>query len=172
MLQEIVELSRDPRFEGRIAVIEDYDINVARHLVHGVDAWLNTPLRPLEASGTSGQKALLNGGLNISVLDGWWAEAYNGRNGFAIGTTAVHRDGGVQWQRDAAALYDTLDREVLPTFFEDREGGIPVHWVDRMKTSIASLAWRFNADRMMMDYVAGAYLPAAGGLSRDMGHRR
>jgi starch phosphorylase len=168
MLQEIVELSHDPRFKGRIAVIEDYDINVARHLVHGVDAWLNTPLRPLEASGTSGQKVLLNGGLNISVLDGWWAEAYNGRNGFAVGTTAVHRDGGVQWQRDAAALYDTLEREVLPTFFEDREGGIPVRWVDRMKASIASLAWRFNADRMMMDYVAGAYLPAAGGLSLDM----
>jgi starch phosphorylase len=172
MLQEIVELSRDPRFEGRIAVIEDYDINVARHLVHGVDAWLNTPLRPLEASGTSGQKVLLNGGLNISVLDGWWAEAYNGRNGFAIGATAVHRDGGVQWQRDATALYDTLEREVLPTFFEGLDGGVPVHWVDRIKTSIASLAWRFNADRMVMDYVAGAYLPAAGGLSLDMGQRR
>lgn len=172
MLQEIVELSRDSRFKGRIAVVEDYDINVARHLVHGVDAWLNTPLRPLEASGTSGQKVLLNGGLNISVLDGWWAEAYNGRNGFAIGGTAVHRDGAIQWQRDAVALYDTLEREVLPTFFDGRDDGIPVRWVDRMKTSIASLAWRFNADRMVMDYVAGAYLPAAGGLSLDMGQRR
>lgn len=172
MLQQIVELSRDPRFSGRIAVIEDYDINVARHLVHGVDVWLNTPLRPLEASGTSGQKVLLNGGLNFSVLDGWWAEAYNGRNGFAIGTGAVHRDGGLQWMRDAGALFDTLEREVIPTFFEGREAGVPVRWVGRMKESIASLAWRFNADRMVMDYVAGAYLPAAGGLSLDMGRGR
>ena len=172
MLQQIVELSRDPYFSGRIAVIEDYDINVARHLVHGVDVWLNTPLRPLEASGTSGQKVLLNGGLNFSVLDGWWAEAYNGRNGFAIGTGAVHRDGALQWTRDAVSLFDTLEREVIPTFYEGRDAGVPVQWVDRMKESIASLAWRFNADRMVMDYVAGAYLPAAGGLSLDMGRGR
>ena len=171
MLQQIVGVSRDPRFAGRIAVIEDYDINVARHLVHGVDVWLNTPLRPLEASGTSGQKVLLNGGLNLSVRDGWWAEAYNGRNGFAVGTTAVHREGDIQWMRDAQALYHALEREVLPTFFEGRDGGIPSRWVDRMKNSITTLAWRFNADRMVMDYVAGAYLHAAGGLSLDLDQR-
>ncbi len=168
MLQQIVQLSRDQRFHGHLAVIEDYDINVARHLVHGVDVWLNTPLRPFEASGTSGQKVLLNGGLNLSVLDGWWAEAYDGQNGFAIGTGDVHRDAGIQWQRDATALYDVLEREVLPTFFDRNVAGLPVRWIQRMKQSIATLGWRFNADRMFMDYVTGCYLPAVGGLSLSM----
>jgi starch phosphorylase len=130
-----------------------------------VDVWLNTPLRPLEACGTSGQKAVFNGGLNLSVLDGWWAEAYDGRNGFAIGDGSVHVKPDVQWQRDAAALYDKLEQEVIPLFFERDPSGLPRGWIDRMKRSIMSLAWRFNADRMVTDYVTHSYLPAAGGLS-------
>jgi starch phosphorylase len=168
IIRQIVELSRDRRFTGRLVFVEDYDINVARHLVQGVDLWLNTPLRPLEASGTSGQKVVLNGGLNLSVLDGWWPEAYDGENGFAIGLGAVHSDPNVQWTRDAEALHRTLEQEVLPLFFDIDSDGLPRRWVERMKRSIATLAWRFSADRMLIDYVNGCYLPAAGGVSMSM----
>ncbi len=165
LIQEIVAISRDPRFRGRIVFVPDYDINVARHLVQGVDIWLNTPLRPLEASGTSGQKAAVNGAINLSILDGWWAEAYDGENGFAIGSQLVHADPGLQTQRDAASTYDVLEREVIPLFFDRGATDVPRRWVGRMKRSIASLAWRFSADRMVADYVRTAYLPALGGLS-------
>jgi starch phosphorylase len=127
--------------------------------------WLNTPQRPLEASGTSGQKTVLNGGLNLSILDGWWAEAYDGENGFAIGDGVTHADPGVQGQRDAAALYDVLEHEIVPLFFELDATGLPRRWVRRMKHSIMSLGWRFNADRMVIDYVESCYLPAVGALS-------
>ena len=166
LIQQIVELSRDARFAGRIAFIEDYDMNVARHLVQGVDVWLNTPLRPLEASGTSGQKVVLNGGLNLSTLDGWWAEAYDGHNGFAIGSGSIHADASVQWERDAAALYDVLETEVAPLFADVDPTGLPRRWIRFVKHSIMSLAWRYNADRMVMDYANAYYLPAAGGLTR------
>ncbi len=109
-------LRNHPRFAGRVVFIEDYDIDVGRHLVQGVDLWLNTPRRPLEASGTSGQKVVLNGGLNLSVRDGWWAEAYDGSNGFAIGRGEAHVDPEVQDARDAEALYRTLEREVIPLY--------------------------------------------------------
>lgn len=166
MLQRLVQLSRDPRLTGRVVVVADYDINVARHLVHGVDVWLNTPLRPLEASGTSGQKVVLNGGLNLSVLDGWWAEAYDGQNGFAIGSGHGHRDADVQWQRDAASVFDVLERQVVPLFYDRTSAGVPARWVRRMKHSIMTLGWRFNADRMVMDYVQQAYMSAVGARSR------
>ncbi len=165
LIRQIVEAARDPRFAGRLVFVEDYDINVARYLVQGVDVWLNTPLRPLEACGTSGQKVVFNGGLNLSVLDGWWAEAYDGRNGFAIGDGAVHANPEIQWQRDAASLYDKLEQEVIPLFFDRDGSGLPCGWIDRMKRSIMSLAWRYNADRMVTDYVEHSYLPAAGGRS-------
>jgi len=134
-------------------------------MVQGVDVWLNTPLRPLEASGTSGQKAALNGALNLSILDGWWAEASDGLNGFAIGSEATHADPAVQWRRDAAALYDVLEREVMPVFFDRDEAGLPRRWIQRMKRSVMTLAWRFSADRMVLDYATTRYLPAAGGTS-------
>ena len=165
LIKRIIELSHVLRFAGRIIFLEDYDINVARHLVQGVDVWLNTPLRPLEASGTSGQKAALNGVLNCSILDGWWAEACDGQNGFAIGSDATHADPSVQWQRDAAALYDTLEQQVIPLFFDRDSGDLPRRWIQRMKRSIVTLAWRFNADRMVLDYANTFYVPAAGGLS-------
>jgi starch phosphorylase len=110
----------------------------------------------------------LNGGLNLSVLDGWWAEAYDGENGFAIGSGAVHSDPDVQWARDAEAVYRTLEQEVLPLFFDVDRNGLPRRWVGRMKRSITTLAWRFSADRMVIDYVNGCYLPAAGGISMSM----
>lgn len=169
LIRQIVALSRQSPFAGRLLFIEDYDINVGRHLVQGVDIWLNTPLRPLEACGTSGQKVLLNGGLNCSVLDGWWAEAYDGENGFAIGTTRVHHDPNIQQERDTIALYQLLERTVVPMFY-DGDAGPPARWVHRMKRAIVTLGWRFNADRMVMDYATGCYAPAAGVQSRHFFH--
>lgn len=168
LIQQIARLTRDPRFAGRIVFIEDYDVNVARHLVSGVDLWLNTPARPQEACGTSGLKVALNGGLNCSVLDGWWAEAYDGENGFAIGSRQVHADWSVQWRRDADSLYDVLERQVIPLFYEVDGSHVPRRWVGRMKHAMMTLAWRFSADRMVTDYVRECYLPAAGGVSHHM----
>ena len=170
-LREVARLTREPRFAGRIVFIEDYDIDVARHLVQGVDVWLNVPRRPLEASGTSGQKVVLNGGLNLSVLDGWWAEAYDGSNGFAIGRGETHVNSEVQDSRDAEALYNSLEQEVIPLFYERDFEGLPRAWISRMKRAIRTLGWRFNSNRMVMDYVRQCYLPAAGGLSSEMGVR-
>ena len=168
LLQRIVQLLRDPRFESRVALVVDYDFGVTRHLVQGADVWLNTPRRPQEACGTSGQKALHNGALNLSVLDGWWAEAYDGHNGFAIGDGRTHADPAVQDARDAAALYDVLENEVIPLYYDRGPDNVPHGWVQRVKHSIVSLASRFNADRMLRDYVRECYLPAAGALSSAM----
>ncbi|MEX0939691.1 MAG: alpha-glucan family phosphorylase [Pirellulales bacterium] len=168
LIRRIANLRHDPRFAGRIVFIEDYDINVGRHLIQGVDVWLNNPRRPLEASGTSGQKVVLNGGLNCSVLDGWWAEAYNGANGFAIGKGTQHVSDEVTDQRDADALYHVLENEVIPLFYDRDVDGLPHGWIERMMNSIYSLACRFSAHRMVMDYVQHTYLQAAGGLSCDM----
>ena len=166
LIQDIVALSRDARLVDRLVFVEDYDMNVARHLVQGVDVWLNTPLRPLEACGTSGQKVLLNGGINCSVLDGWWAEAYDGENGFAVGTTRVHQDWTVQFERDAASLFHVLEDTIVPMFY-DRGNGLPERWVRRIKRAIVTLAWRFNGDRMVIDYARNCYAPAAGVQSSD-----
>jgi starch phosphorylase len=171
VLRQIARLGREERFAGRVVFVEDYDINVARHLVQGVDVWLNMPRRPLEASGTSGMKVVLNGGLNLSVLDGWWAEAYDGSNGFAIGRGEAHSNTQTQDEHDTAALYRTLEEEVLPLYYDRVFAGLPRAWIARMKRAIRTLGWRFNADRMVMDYVQQCYLPAAGGLSSDMSRR-
>jgi starch phosphorylase len=122
----------------------------------------------MEASGTSGQKVVLNGGLNLSILDGWWAEAYDGSNGFAIGRGQTHASPDIQDQRDAEALYEALEKEVIPLYYERDRDGLPRSWIARMKHGIRTLGWRFNADRMVMDYVRHCYLPAGGGLSCDM----
>ena len=168
LIQAIVSLSKQDRFFGKIVFVEDYDMNVARHLVQGVDVWLNNPRRPQEASGTSGEKVLLNGGLNFSVLDGWWAEAYDGRNGFAIGIGQTHSDPTVQDDRDHAALMETLTKQVIPLFYDRDAGGLPRAWIARQKHAMRTLGWRFNADRMVMDYVQHGYLPAAGAVSCGM----
>jgi starch phosphorylase len=165
VLQEVARLTRDPRFIGRVVFIEDYDINVGRHLVQGVDVWLNNPRRPLEACGTSGQKVVLNGGLNLSVLDGWWAEAYDGMNGFAIGNGETHSSTAVHDQRDAGALARVLRGGVVPMYYDRDRDGLPREWIARMKRGIRTLGWRFSAHRMVMDYVLKSYIPAAGGTS-------
>ena len=167
-IQEIANLKGDSRFAGKVIFIEDYDINVCRHMIQGVDVWLNNPRRPLEASGTSGQKVILNGGLNLSILDGWWAEAFDGSNGFAIGKGTSHVDERITDQRDANNLYDALENQVIPLFFERDKDGLPQAWIQRMKNSISTLAWRFSSHRMVMDYAKLAYVPASGGLSSCM----
>ncbi|MFZ1008230.1 MAG: alpha-glucan family phosphorylase [Candidatus Sulfotelmatobacter sp.] len=168
LLQQIAQMMRNGRFADRFVFVEDYDINVGRHLVQGVDVWLNNPRRPLEASGTSGQKVVLNGGLNLSVLDGWWAEAYDGMNGFAIGTGRTHSNVDVHDERDGADLLRTLREQVIPLYYQRDRDGLPRGWIKRMKRTIRTLGWRFNADRMVMDYTQKCYIPAAGGTSSEV----
>jgi starch phosphorylase len=168
VLQQIAQLMRDPQFADKFVFVEDYDINVGRLFVQGVDVWLNNPRRPLEASGTSGQKVVLNGGLNLSVLDGWWAEAYDGLNGFAIGTGRTHSNMNVHDTRDGEDLYRTLREEVIPLYYQRDRDGLPRGWIKRMKRTIRTLGWRFNANRMVMDYTLKCYVPAAGGTSSEM----
>ena len=163
LAQRVANLERDPRFAGRIVFVENYSMHVGRQLVQGVDAWLNTPRRPQEACGTSGQKCILNGVLNVSILDGWWAEGYDGANGFAIGAGEIHANPEVQDERDAMALFDLLERQVVPLYYERDALGLPAGWIRRVKRAIRTLAWRYNADRMVQDYVEQCYLPAAGG---------
>ena len=167
ILQRIIQHANNPVLKRRIIFVEDYDYNVARHLVQGVDVWLNTPRRPLEACGTSGQKVVLNGGLNLSILDGWWNEAFNGRNGFAIGHGGMHNDPNQQYQRDAEFLYQALEKEVIPLYYDRDPSGLPHRWIKRVKESMQSLGWRFNADRMVRDYAMRFYLPAAGATSAE-----
>jgi starch phosphorylase len=168
ILQRIHRIAHDKRFLGRIVFLEDYDINLARHLVQGVDVWLNNPRRPLEASGTSGQKVVLNGGLNLSISDGWWAEAYDGRNGFTIGNGLIHADQGIQDGRDGDDLLRVVRDEVIPLYYSRNSDGLPYDWIQRMKRSMKTLGWRFNADRMVMDYVSKSYIPASGSTSSAM----
>jgi len=160
MIQEIYRMIKDPSFGGRIVFIEDYDMEVARYLVQGVDVWLNTPRRPLEASGTSGQKAALNGVLNLSVLDGWWREGYNGANGWAIGEDRDYEDPEAQDIADAASLYELLENAVVPLYYDVEADGIPHRWLRMVKESIRSLAPFFNTRRMMKEYLHEMYLPA------------
>jgi len=171
VLQEIANLMRTPAFRDKFVFVEDYDINVGRLLVQGVDVWLNNPRRPLEASGTSGQKVVLNGGLNLSILDGWWAEAYDGLNGFSIGTGRTHSNMDVHDTRDSEDLYRALREEVIPLFYTRDRDGLPRGWIKRMKRTIRTPGWRFSANRMVMDYVRHCYFPAAGGLSSKMNLR-
>jgi starch phosphorylase len=167
VLQEIARLTRDARCAGKVVFVEDYDISVGRHLVQGVDVWLNTPRRPLEACGTSGQKVVLNGGLNLSILDGWWAEAYDGLNGFAIGMGETHSSTEAHDLRDGESLRRVLRDTVVPLYYQRDRDGLPREWIARIKRAIRTLGWRFSADRMVMDYVLKAYIPAAGGTSSD-----
>ncbi|QDV34836.1 alpha-glucan family phosphorylase [Tautonia plasticadhaerens] len=167
-IKEIVRISNSSQFRGRLAFIEDYDMNVARFLVQGVDVWLNNPRRPQEASGTSGQKVAMNGGLNCSILDGWWAEGYDGRNGFAIGSGRTHADPRVQDERDYDDLIAALSSQVVPLYYDRDASGLPRKWIARVKDCIRTLGWRFNSDRQVMDYAQFTYLPASGGQPCEM----
>ncbi len=168
VLQQIAQMMRDSDLGDKFVFIEDYDINVGRYLVQGVDVWLNNPRRPLEASGTSGQKVVLNGGLNLSILDGWWAEAYDGLNGFAIGNGRTHSSLDIHDYRDGEDLFRVLRDEVIPLYYQRDRDGLPRGWIQRMKRTIRTLGWRFSADRMVMDYTTKCYVPAAGGTSSDI----
>jgi len=162
LLQQLYQLSQDPRFSARLHVLPGYDIALGQRLVQGVDLWLNTPRRPMEASGTSGQKVAFNGGLNCSILDGWWAEAWDGENGFAVGSAATHQDPVIQDTRDAHDLYRVLCGEVVPLFYSREENGERGPWFKQVKRAIRTLSWRFCSDRMVQDYVRLSYLPASG----------
>jgi starch phosphorylase len=170
-IQQIVKIGREKGFENRIVFVENYDMNVARYLVQGVDIWLNNPRRPQEASGTSGQKVAFNGGLNCSILDGWWAEGYDGENGFAIGRGQTHSVPAVQDERDYNDLMDVLVNQVIPLYYDRDADGLPRRWIARMKDTIQTLGWRFNSDRQVMDYAIHTYLPACGGVACVMPDR-
>ena len=161
LIREVSEFSRRPELRDHLVILEDYDVDLARTLVQGCDVWLNTPLRPLEASGTSGMKAVANGCLHLSVRDGWWAEAYREPFGWAIGNGGLDSDPASQDELDAHALYELLEQEVVPLFYTLDAEGMPEEWVDRMRGSICEYAPRFNSGRMVNDYAYGSYVPAA-----------
>jgi starch phosphorylase len=162
VIQEIFARSRSPEFRGRVFILEDYDLRIAQFLVRGADVWLSNPRRPLEASGTSGMKAAMNGVVNVGVLDGWWDEGWTGDNGWAIGGRETNPDEGAQDWADAQALYDLLESTVAPRYYERDERGLPAAWIATMRASIASTLWRFSTTRMLHEYTEALYLPAAG----------
>lgn len=161
VMKKIVQLSRTPEFAGKVVFVEDYDIALARALVQGVDVWVNTPTRMEEASGTSGMKAAANGVLNLSIGDGWWPEAADGKNGWTIGGDQVYAETELQNQADATALYRLLEDELVPTFFRRDAQGVPNDWVDWMTHCLATVPGVFNTDRMVQEYVDRAYRPLA-----------
>ncbi|RMH56151.1 MAG: alpha-glucan family phosphorylase [Bacteroidetes bacterium] len=163
LIQRIYEISQDPAFRGKVIFLENYNMEIGRMLVSGSDVWLNNPRRPMEASGTSGQKVPIHGGLNLSILDGWWPEGFNGHNGWAIGhdASAEIRDASVQDPEDAEFLYQTLEHEVIPAFYDRDADGLPRQWIARMRNAMQTLPPAFSAERMLLDYVAHIYQPAA-----------
>ena len=163
LIAQIAHATRRPEFARRVVFIEDYDINVARHLVQGVDVWLNNPRRPLEASGTSGMKVPINGGINLSVLDGWWVEAYASEkeNGWAIGAGEEYSDLNYQDEVESRAIYELLEKEVAPLYYDRGADGLPRGWIRWMKRSMATIAPIFNTSRMVAEYFTTSYLPAA-----------
>jgi len=162
MIRAIVAASRDPELRTRMAFLEDYDMALARVLYQGADVWLNTPRRPQEACGTSGMKAALNGALNCSILDGWFDEMFNGDNGWAIQSAESHEDVGRRDDAEGSALFDLLEHEIVPSFYDRRgQGPAPQRWVARVTASLASLGPVVSASRMVRDYVTEVYEPAA-----------
>lgn len=165
LVQAWMTFVQQPDVRGRAVFLEDYDMALAQELVQGVDVWINTPRRPWEACGTSGMKVLVNGGLNLSELDGWWAEAYGPEVGWALGDGREHSE--AEWdRREAEDLYDLLERDILPAFYTRDAQGIPRAWVSRIRASMASLASHFSSNRMLRDYVEQLYLPAAAAFQR------
>jgi len=160
LIQQVYRTVKRAENGGRLVFLEDYDMNLARYLVQGVDVWLNTPRIPNEASGTSGQKAAMNGVINFSVLDGWWREGYNGANGWVIGEDKTYESTEQQDAADAASLYDTLEHKIVPLFYLDRSAdGLPSDWIAMMKESIRTLSPRFSISRMVKEYTERMYLP-------------
>ena len=161
LMQHIHHITRDADVRHRFVLIPDYDIGIARTMYHGCDVWLNTPRRPMEACGTSGMKAALNGVLNCSILDGWWDEMSNGTNGFDIASFEDDHDGGRRDQREANATFEVLERQLVPLYYETGDDGLPHGWIDRIKDNWISLGWNVIAGRMVRDYTTALYEPAA-----------
>jgi starch phosphorylase len=163
LIRQIIHHARRAEFRNRIVFIENYDMVVARYLVQGVDVWLNTPRRPHEASGTSGMKATANGALNLSILDGWWDEGYTAETGWAIGHGEEYTDDQIEYQDrvESNALYDLLEKEIVPIFYERRSDGLPRGWIAKMKAAMRDHAGVFNTNRMVRDYTEHCYVPAS-----------
>jgi starch phosphorylase len=159
LIKQIYDYTNRPELRGKVVFIENYNMNIARYLTHGVDVWLNNPRRPLEASGTSGQKSTVNGVPNFSVLDGWWIEGYNRKNGWAIGENKYYQSYEQQDNADSESLYFTLENEIIPLYFNRDEKGIPRGWVATMKEAIVSCGFKFSTYRMLQDYIEYAYMP-------------
>jgi starch phosphorylase len=166
LIRQIVHIARRPELRARLVFLEDYDMNLARYMVQGVDVWLNTPIRPREASGTSGIKAAANGVLNLSILDGWWAEAYTPENGWAIGHGEVYDDRNYQDHIESNALYDLLEKEVIPLFYQRSSDGLPRNWIEKIKTSMKTVCPRFNTHRMLREYTENYYTPTCARYER------
>ncbi len=159
-IKEIIHLSRDERLRKKIVFLEDYEINIARYMVQGVDVWLNNPIRPKEASGTSGMKVVPNGGLNVSVLDGWWDEGYNSNNGWAIGNGEVYDDQGYQDEVESLSIYNLLEEEIIPLFYSRGDDGLPEGWLAKIRESMKTIIPEFNTNRMVKDYAEKYYFSA------------
>ena len=159
-IKRIVHIARRPDLRSQVVFIEDYDMNVARYLVQGADVWLNNPRRPLEASGTSGMKATANGALNCSVLDGWWDEAYTPDVGWAIGSGEEYADQAYQDEVESNAIYDILEKDIVPAFYDVGTDGIPRRWIEKMKKSMSRLVPVYNTHRMLNEYFLNDYIPA------------
>ena len=159
LIKYIHEVSMMPQFKGKIILLENYNIEVARHMVSGVDVWLNNPRRPMEASGTSGEKASVNGVINFSILDGWWAEGYNMKNGWAIGTNAEYISYDEQDMADSESIYNALENKIIPAYYNKDENGISSEWMSYMKNSIISTGGRYSTARMLVDYTKNLYIP-------------
>ncbi len=159
LLEQVYRFSRSDAFRGKIIFLENYDMNMARYLVSGTDLWLNTPVRPYEASGTSGQKAALNGVPNCSILDGWWAEAYNSKNGWAIGENREYHDSNLRDEADSLSLYEVLENEIIPTYYDSGPDGLPHRWIAIMEEAIRTCAPAFSMARMVKEYTTRFYIP-------------
>ncbi|ADU74919.1 maltodextrin phosphorylase [Acetivibrio thermocellus AD2] len=160
IIKHINDIAKQEGFNGKVILVENYNMTLARNLVQGVDIWLNNPRRPLEASGTSGQKVAINGIINFSVLDGWWCEGYNGKNGWAIGDDTFYDNEYHQDNADSESIYNILEKQIIPTFFDRNEKGVPEKWVKIMKESIKSIAAQYSTHRMVQDYINKYYIPA------------
>ena len=170
LIRKVIGVCKDERFRGKIFFVEGYDIRIARHLVQGVDVWLNTPRRPLEASGTSGEKVVANGVLNLSISDGWWVEGYDGTNGWTIGPVVkgYAEETENADEEDSQSLYTLLENSVIPLFYDREMSGLPEKWIAMIKRSMQTLVPRFNTERMLVDYYRDLYLPDGAAGARTL----
>ena len=166
LIKYIHELSMKPQFKGKLFLLENYNMELSRYLISGVDVWLNTPRRPMEASGTSGEKASVNGVINFSVLDGWWAEGYNQENGWAIGTSKEYDNHDIQDNEDSNSIYSTLEHKIIPMYYDKNENGLSPRWIQYMKNSIISTGGKYSTARMVVDYTKKLYMPLANNYNK------